>query len=105
MGIINQSRLPDKLVIFDDNEEKTDLRNIPTYRQIFQTLDRKLIAWEVVFGEAKGQHFNHEKANRMGFEWVWRVDDDCVPEFDVLEKLLEVTDESVGAVGSSIIVP
>lgn len=49
MGIINQSRLPDKLVIFDDNETKTDLREIPTYKHIFQTLDKKLIAWEVIY--------------------------------------------------------
>lgn len=49
MGIVNQSRLPDKLIIFDDNVDKVDLRTIPMYQQIFKTLDKKMIAWEVIF--------------------------------------------------------
>lgn len=41
----------------------------------------------------------------MQYEWVWRVDDDCVPEYDVLEKLLSVATPEVGVVASSVIVP
>lgn len=41
----------------------------------------------------------------MQFEWVWRVDDDCIPEYDVLEKLLSVTAPDVGVVASSVIIP
>lgn len=104
-GIINQTRLPDKLIIFDDNDSPSDLREIQHYQYLFQILDLKNVKWEVLFGERKGQHFNHQKANKMNFDWVWRVDDDCVPESNTLETLLSYTGPDIGAVGGSILTP
>ena len=58
----------------------------------------------------KGQHYNHQHANLSGFEWVWRIDDDCVPEPNVLEELLDWADslfsnDDIGAVGGAILTP
>jgi hypothetical protein len=103
-AIINQTRLPDKLVIFDDNDEPQDMRKEPMYQHFFQILDYKKIAWEWLFAEKKGQHHIHQKANEFGYEWVWRCDDDAIPEPDVLGNLLAYTEiDKVGAVGGSIL--
>lgn len=105
-AIINQTRLPDKLVIFDDNDEPQDMRKEMIYQYFFQMLDIKKIAWEWQYAEKKGQHHIHQRANTMGFDWVWRCDDDAIPEPDVLGNLLGYTSiENVGAIGGSILTP
>jgi hypothetical protein len=95
----------DKLVIFDDNDQPRDLRENQTYQYLFKMLDTKGIPWEVIFAERKGQHFNHQRANKMGFTWVWRLDDDTVAEPDTLSKLLAYIGPNVGAVGGAILTP
>ena len=105
-AIANQTRQPDKLIVFDDNDEPEDMRNNPVYQHLFNILDAKGIPWEWRFADKKGQHHIHQHANlEPGFKWVWRVDDDAVPEPNVLENLLEWTDPHVGAVGGSILTP
>jgi GT2 family glycosyltransferase len=44
-------------------------------------------------------------ANTMGYEWVWRLDDDTVAEPNVLENLFKHVTPEVGAVGGSILTP
>jgi len=104
-SVINQTRLPDKLVIFDDNDNPKDTREDPKYRYLFSLLDKKNIAWEVIFAAKKGQHHNHQLANRMGYDWVWRVDDDNSPEQNVLENLCSYIADDVGAIGGSVLTP
>jgi hypothetical protein len=104
-AILNQSKLPDKLVIFDDNDDPRDVRDELFYSYFFKICDIKGLKWEWVFAEKKGQHFNHDKANISGFEWVWRIDDDCIPEPNVLENLYAHAKENVGAIGGAILTP
>ena len=105
MAIANQTKSPNKLVIFDDNDNPEDMRENPIYQHLFQILDIKKIAWEWVYAEKKGQHYIHQRANTMGFDWVWRVDDDAIPEPNVLEQLCSHIDTTVGAIGGSILTP
>jgi hypothetical protein len=100
---MNQTRLPDKLVIFDDNDKPIDIRNNPIYTFLLSILDQKKIPWEVIYGFKKGQHYNHQIANEMGYDWVWRVDDDNIPEETVLEKLAAYIQPDVGAIGGSVL--
>lgn len=104
-AIINQTRKVDKLIVFDDNDEPQDMRNELVYHYFFQMLDIKGIAWEWVYADKKGQHYSHQKANMMGYEWVWRVDDDAIPEPNVLEYLMRYTGPKIGAVGGSVLTP
>lgn len=104
-AIINQTQKVDKLIIFDDNDAPIDLRGIQLYRYLFSMLDQKGISWEVIFGQKKGQHYNHQHANLMGYTWVWRVDDDCIPEPNTLEELCKHISHDVGAIGGSILTP
>jgi len=105
MSVINQTKKPNKLIIFDDNDIPKDLREIQHYLYIFQMLDLKGIQWELQFAERKGQHYNHQRANSMGYKWVWRLDDDTVAEPNVLETLYSHVNDEVGAVGGSILTP
>lgn len=102
-AVMNQTRLPDKLVIFDDNDNPIDIRNNPIYTFLLGILDQKKIPWEVIYGLKKGQHYNHQIANGMGYDWVWRVDDDNIPEETVLEKLAAYIQPDVGAIGGSVL--
>jgi hypothetical protein len=102
-AIANQSIKPDKLIIYDDNDEPLDMRSESIYQHIFSMLDAKGIVWEWQFADKKGQHHIHQRANLSGFDWVWRVDDDAIPDSNVLETLMRYIDEDVGAIGGSII--
>jgi hypothetical protein len=105
-AVINQTTLPDKLVIFDDNDEPKDMRQEMIYQYFFQMLNIKGVKWEWLFADKKGQHHIHQRANTMGYDWVWRCDDDCIPEPNVLGNLLAYTNiKDVGAVGGSILTP
>jgi cellulose synthase/poly-beta-1,6-N-acetylglucosamine synthase-like glycosyltransferase len=104
-AIINQTRPVDKLIVFDDNDEPQDMRKELVYSYFFQMLDAKGIEWEWKFAMKKGQHHIHQMANIQGYEWVWRVDDDAIPEPNVLENLVKHVDDKTGAVGGSILTP
>ena len=106
-AIIQQTKKPDKLIVFDDNDEPQDMRKEMMYSYFFQMLEIKGIPWEWQFAEKKGQHHIHQRANTMGFDWVWRVDDDAIPEPNVLETLYGQAQalQNVGAVGGSILTP
>lgn len=104
-SIIVQTKPVDKLIIFDDNEKPIDVREKQIYQYLFMMLQEKGIDWEWLFAEKKGQHYNHQKANTMNYKWIWRMDDDTIAEPNVLEKLYAQTDDTVGAVGGSILTP
>ena len=100
-----QTRLPDHLIIFDDNDTPRDLREIQTYLYLFKMMEEKNLSWEVRFGEKKGQHFNHQTANLMGYDWVWRLDDDTVAEPNVLANLEANISSNVGGIAGSVLTP
>jgi hypothetical protein len=104
-AIINQTKKVDKLIIFDDNDEPQDMRKELVYNYFFQMLDIKGIKWEWLFANKKGQHHIHQIANTMSFDWVWRVDDDAIPEPNVLQNLFNYTHKNVGAIGGAILTP
>jgi cellulose synthase/poly-beta-1,6-N-acetylglucosamine synthase-like glycosyltransferase len=104
-AVINQTRPVDKLVVFDDNDEPKDMRKEMIYSYFFQMLNAKGIEWEWLFAEKKGQHHIHQRANLMGYDLVWRCDDDAIPEPNVLENLIKHFDRRVGAVGGSVLTP
>ena len=108
-AIINQTKRVDKLVIFDDNDQPKDMREVQLYQYLFDIMRLKGIQWEWVYALKKGQHYSHQLANDMaqkqGYTWVFRVDDDCLPEPHVLETLYSYTNDKLGAVGGAILTP
>lgn len=106
-SVISQTRPPDEFVLFDDNEHPQDLRTNPVYSYLFALLDQKKIRWQVVFGAKKGQHWNHERAQEMATDLVWRIDDDEIAEPTCLQELLNVlvSDAAIGAVAGIVAAP
>lgn len=102
-SIINQTKLPDKVIIFDDNDTPEDMRNNNIYQHLFSIMNYKGIKWEWIYAGKKGQHHIHQMANTMGYDWVWRVDDDAIPEPNVLQELYSWIDKDVGAIGGAIL--
>lgn len=106
LSAINQTRQVDHLIIFDDNDSPKDMREMPHMRFLFDMMNNRNISWEVIFGARKGQHYNHQIANKKeGFDWVWRVDDDNIAEQNVLENLCSYISDDVGSIGGSILIP
>jgi GT2 family glycosyltransferase len=104
-AIINQTYKPVKIIIFDDGEHK-DLREDSIYQCLFNNMYANGINWEVVFGERKGQVLNHQKSIYISkTEWIWRIDDDEIPEPNVLENLVNTIDEKTGAVAGLVLDP
>ena len=104
-AIANQTRKPDKLIIFDDNDAPKDMREEFLYQHLFWLLNSKKIEWEWLFADKKGQHHIHQRANTMGYDWVWRCDDDAIPDPNVLETLASYINDNVGAVAGSVLNP
>jgi len=103
-SVILQTVKPDKLTIYDDGEHK-DLRQVPTYQYLFNSLDSVGIKWDVAFTPGIGQHHAHQHSNTSDYKYVWRLDDDTVARPDVLEKLLSHMKDDIGAVAGSVITP
>ena len=108
VSILNQSFVHKitELIIFMDGDF-VDLRQNYLYLNILKTLLAKNIDWKILPGRNKGQHFNHQKALEISKNnWVWRLDDDNVAEYNVLETLIKHTlDQKVGIIGSLVYVP
>jgi hypothetical protein len=83
--IINQTKLPDRLIIFDNNTIKVDLRTIPVYNNIFTQCQQKGIAWNVVFGNQL------DIAPVEDCTWSWTVDENNIPTHTELENLYRYT--------------
>lgn len=92
------------LIVVDDSDEPRDLRELPEFQSVFQLLNAYNINWKVLFGRKLGQHHSHQMIQEdSGSEWIWRVDDDEIPEPDVLRRLLSHAGKSVGAVGGLVL--
>jgi GT2 family glycosyltransferase len=105
MAIANQTKVPEELIIFDDGEHK-DLREDPTYQNIFAHLSKRNIEWHVEFGSGEGQVKNHQRTIETAkHELIWRLDDDNVPEANVLETLFNEIGTQAGAIGGLVLDP
>jgi FkbM family methyltransferase len=107
-SIATQTYRPSELIIYDDNEDdkRIDLRNDPIYSTLFKLLEINGISWRVIFGKGEGQVKNHQLALKdSNYDFIWRLDDDNVPESNVLETLVKNINDKTGAIGGLIIDP
>lgn len=104
-SVIMQTHKVDKLIVYDDNDPPKDMREVQMYQYLYDIMNLKNIPWEWVWAQKKGQHYNHQMANTSGYDFVWRVDDDCMADPNVLETLLKYMKSDVGGVGGSILTP
>ena len=88
-SIINQTVKPSEIIIVDDSDNPEDLRNLSVYKHIMQLIDHYKIEWRVIWGLKQGQHHSHQLIQEAAkHDLIFRIDDDEVADYDVLEKLL-----------------
>lgn len=108
-AIANQTRPPDDLLIIDDNpaSERKDLLKHPVVTPILAMLTAAGVKAYVVEGLQKGPHVNHEQARQQAKDLIWRVDDDEIPEPEVLQCLEKhlIDNPKVGAAAGLVPVP
>lgn len=110
LSIALQTVSPYEVIIVDDSDNPINLTTIPHYEYIFRLFDEKGIKWQVKFGKRMGQHHSHQMVQDMAeTDWIFRIDDDCVAEPDVLRRLIGVIKSSlgsnIGAVAPSVTMP
>jgi len=104
MAIAQQTYKPKMIIVLDDGDFKRIGEFEPIYQTIFQYFLLQGILWIHEPGQRLGQVHNHIKSLAMAkTEWIWRVDDDEIPERDVLEKLISNVKEDVGAIAGLVI--
>jgi hypothetical protein len=107
MSVINQTRTPNKIIIYDDSIERVDLRENPAFAVMFHLMFLKGIENEVIYGYRRGQHWGHQMIQDKAQELIWRIDDDEIAEPDVL-RILElrlISDKGIGAVAGLVLPP
>ncbi len=92
------------VLIFDDTDNPRDIRGI--CEPALRIFDYYGIGWRVEFGQKRGQHFNHQRAQELAkTDWLFRFDDDEILAPDVLEKLIGNVRDDVGAVAGLVLPP
>ncbi len=109
LSIAMQTKKPYEVIVVDDSDSPVDLRTLPRYRYIFALLQSYGINWSVLHGMKKGQHHSHQiiQDNAKG-NLIYRMDDDCVAEPNVLNKLHEwfvTLGASLGAIAPLVLMP
>jgi len=102
-GLAFQTTKDFDIIIVDDSDEPKDLRDLREYQCVFDLFNRYGINWRVIYGKKLGQHHSHQIVqDEAKTEWIWRIDDDEIPEPDVLERLLYQGTDAIGAVGGLV---
>lgn len=94
-AVQGQSRPPDDIVVVDNNSADGT-------RQWLRVQDRlDVCLMDENLGGAGGFHHGIDRAMALGADWVWTLDDDCLPASDALERLLYsgVLDKGAGEGG------
>lgn len=86
-SLLGQSLLPDSIIIIDNGS--TDNTTEMMKKEFFNNPLIKYINLGRNLGNAGGSYYGTRFAVEDGADWIWMMDDDCMPEFDCLEKLVK----------------
>lgn len=107
-SLTNQTYKYWDLIIFDDNEQPTNITSIPFIAPFLAYMNYANHRWSVLFGPKKGPHAIHKLAvQSIRSPFILRVDDDLVLDREYIESLVDVMlkDPSIGAVGGLVLNP
>lgn len=91
-SIKNQSRIPEAIVIVDNGSTDGTVDWLREYILTDLPIAR-LIALSQNIGGAGGFNVGIKEAYHAGADWIWIMDDDCVPELNCLENLVITQDK------------
>lgn len=102
-SILNQTYRPKKVILVDDNIEKSFYKH-DILKHIQTLFKLKKIEFEYYYGESKGQVYAQQKALKYSdTEWIFKIDDDNILENNVIELLVNNIDNNVGALSGLIL--
>jgi len=103
LSVINQSLPPYEIILVDDNEVK-DFYNIDMYKNFIKLMKLKNIKFSYYHGLNKGQVYAQQIAlEHCKTDWLFKMDDDNILDFNVLEILSNTVNDKTGAVSGLII--
>ena len=83
-ALLQQKPLIPDIIIIDNNSTDGTYEAIAPYLRSINYINTG-----ANLGGAGGFHFGIKKAVEMGYEYLWIMDDDCIPQDDSLNALLE----------------
>jgi len=108
-AIVNQTTPPSKILVIDDGEQnEKKIKDDPVWQGLFRLMELKGISCWIQWGRKKGMaDIDQLMLEVCKTPLIWRLDDDNLPETNVLEALVRKLkeDDEVGAVASCAIVP
>lgn len=103
-AIESQSAKPSHIVLIDNNSTDNTEQVVAS---IPLSVDIQYVRLDKNIGGAGGFKLGMQRAYAMGADWLWCMDDDCVPHSNALEKLLSVLEEepkeAVGFLASRVL--
>ena len=106
-SILNQTYKPDKLIIYDDNEESSDPRNDIVLAPILKLFEQKGIPWYWTFGSKSGQvkksyQGHYQKLEQISYSGATMM---CFMKQTLWLRLMSRMLLDVGAVGPLVLNP
>ncbi len=84
-SIRNQSRKPDSIIVVNNSSTDGTVEWLSAQSDL-------IVVHQPNVGSSGGQYAGIKTAYEMGFDWLWIMDDDVVPDNKCLEKLLKSDD-------------
>lgn len=98
-AVLSQTRPPDHVLVVDNASTDGTAEMV---RQAFPQVE--LLSLAENSGSAGGFHEGIKHAYAKGFDWLWLMDDDAIPEPKVIRTLLSMAnDKTIGIVGPLVI--
>ncbi|MGE5314077.1 MAG: glycosyltransferase [Acidobacteriota bacterium] len=76
----NQTRIPDAIIVVNNGSTDGTAEWLSEQRDI-------IVITQQNTGSSGGQHSGIGEACRRGYDWIWCMDDDCMPQASALEEL------------------
>lgn len=112
LSLAMQTTRPREIIIVDDSDFPKKITEIPNILYILRLLAYYKVDYQVVWGAKKGQHHSHQLVQENAkYDWIFRIDDDCVAEPNVLNYLWthvenhEVAKKRIGAIAPLVLMP
>lgn len=89
-SVLNQTYKSDKIIILNNcsTDGTLDMLNSDGY---FKKSNIEIVTLETNTGGAGGFYYAMKKAYSDGADWIWVMDDDCIPEKNALEALVNAS--------------
>jgi GT2 family glycosyltransferase len=94
-GLLNQTRKLNKIIIVNNNSNDGTLKWL---NELIKQNSKVEVITQSNTGSSGGQYTGSKYAYEMGYEWIWQMDDDVVPQPNCLEKLLIYANKNICAV-------